>query len=270
MTEETKQETAEERAVAKQESKPPLRMGERGLALQNLDDLYRFGKYVIASGLAPKDVTRPEYVVVAVQFGAELGLPPMQSLQSIAVVNGRPALWGDAAKALILNTGECTCFKESYRGKPYEDDFTAVCEIGRKGFAELFTYEFSVADAKLAGLWKKTGPWSQHPKRMLRYRARGFCARDAFPDVLKGLYCAEEAQDIPAIEINAHSEPAPDPRDLDSVADQMAEGLRAGYEATAPEPESDDTVDPETGEVLEEREPEPAGAGAQGGQKDYF
>jgi predicted ATPase len=54
-----------------------------------------------------------------------------------------------------------------------------------------------VADAKKAGLWGKTGPWSQYSKRMLQLRARGFALRDAFPDVLKGLVTAEEAQDYP-------------------------------------------------------------------------
>jgi hypothetical protein len=35
---------------------------------------------------------------------------------------------------------------------------------------------------------------------MLQLRARGFALRDAFPDVLKGLVTAEEAQDYPANE----------------------------------------------------------------------
>jgi hypothetical protein len=58
--------------------------------------------------------------------------------------------------------------------------------------------QFSVADAVRAGLWGKSGPWTQYPKRMLQLRARGFALRDAFPDVLKGLVTAEEAQDYPA------------------------------------------------------------------------
>jgi hypothetical protein len=57
--------------------------------------------------------------------------------------------------------------------------------------------KFSVEDAKRAGLWGKQGPWSAYPKRMMQMRARGFALRDAFPDVLKGLITAEEAQDYP-------------------------------------------------------------------------
>jgi hypothetical protein len=59
------------------------------------------------------------------------------------------------------------------------------------------TAKFSVEDAKRAGLWGKQGPWQAYPKRMMQMRARGFALRDAFPDVLKGLITAEEAQDYP-------------------------------------------------------------------------
>jgi hypothetical protein len=78
--------------------------------------------------------------------------------------------------------------------------------------------KFSVEDAKRAGLWGKQGPWSAYPKRMMQMRARGFALRDAFPDVLKGLISAEEAQDYPD---EAKPRPAKDitPRNpLDMVA----------------------------------------------------
>jgi hypothetical protein len=60
--------------------------------------------------------------------------------------------------------------------------------------------QFSVTDAKKAQLWGKGGPWSQYARRMLQMRARGFALRDAFPDVLRGLITAEEAQDYPTPE----------------------------------------------------------------------
>jgi hypothetical protein len=34
----------------------------------------------------------------------ELGFMPMQALQSIAVVNGRPSVWGDGFLALIMSS----------------------------------------------------------------------------------------------------------------------------------------------------------------------
>jgi hypothetical protein len=54
-----------------------------------------------------------------------------------------------------------------------------------------------VADAKAAKLWGKSGPWTDYPRRMLKFRARGFVLRDVFGDVLKGLRTAEEVRDYP-------------------------------------------------------------------------
>ena len=56
---------------------------------------------------------------------------------------------------------------------------------------------FSVADAKRAKLWFKAGPWTTYPDRMPQMRARGFAIRDTFPDALRGVITAEEAQDHP-------------------------------------------------------------------------
>jgi hypothetical protein len=119
----------------------------------------------------------------------------MQSLQSIACINGRPSVWGDAALALVMGSPVCANIQEVIDGEG--DDMTAKCIALRKGYPAATVGKFSVADAKRAGLWGKSGPWSQYPKRMLQLRARGFALRDAFPDVLKGLVTAEEAQDYP-------------------------------------------------------------------------
>jgi len=78
------------------------------------------------------------------------------------------------------------------------EQMVATCTAKRRGYAKATVARFSVADAKKANLWGKTGPWTQYPKRMLQLRARGFALRDAFPDVLKGLVTAEEAQDYPS------------------------------------------------------------------------
>lgn len=168
----------------------------RGLALATFDDAFRFAQMVAKSEFAPKDFRgKPESCLLAIQHGSEIGLSPMQSLQNIACINGRPAIWGDAALALCLASPVCDGIHEVIEGDG--DNMTAVCKTSRKGKDANVVARFSVADAKKAGLWGKQGPWTQYPKRMLQLRARGFALRDAFPDVLKGLVTAEEAQDYP-------------------------------------------------------------------------
>jgi len=169
-----------------------------GLRVQSVSDLMTLGKIAAASGLVPKDYAgQPEKCAGAIAFGAELGLAPMQALQCIANINGRPSIWGDSAKALCLASQVCEAIDETIEGEGTPNP-KAVCVCKRRGHGSPVRAEFSVEDAKRAGLWGKSGPWTAYPKRMLQLRARGFALRDAFPDILRGLVTAEEAQDYTA------------------------------------------------------------------------
>ena len=191
----------EELAVAKTAAiKAPINFGEQGVQLASLEDAFRFANAVAASGFAPRGMEKPEAILVAIQLGAELGLTPMSALQNIAVINGRPAIYGDAALALVRSSGLLEVFREEEIGEVGKDTQGIKDTAKRKGFDEA-TESFTVADAKLSKLWGKSGPWSDYPKRMLKFRARGFILRDLFGDVLKGLRTMEEVRDTPA-EIN--------------------------------------------------------------------
>ena len=172
--------------------------GSNSTAIQitSFDQLQRFAQIASKSGMVPTQyINKPDAVFIAVQMGSELGLAPLQSLQNIAVINGRPSIWGDALLGLVKASAVCDDVIESIEGDG--DNMVAICVAKRKGKSPV-TSRFSVQDAKSAGLWGKTGPWKQYPSRMLQMRARGFALRDAFPDVLRGLITAEEAQDIPS------------------------------------------------------------------------
>ena len=169
----------------------------RGLALTTMADAMKFGEMIANSDFAPKDFRgKPASCVLAIQAGAEIGLSPMQAMQSIAVVNGRPSIFGDAALAVAKASPVCEYVTESIEGDG--EQMVATCTAKRRGYPAATVSRFTVADAKKASLWGKSGPWTQYPKRMLQMRARGFALRDAFPDVLRGLVTAEEAQDYPA------------------------------------------------------------------------
>jgi hypothetical protein len=121
-------------------------------------------------------------------------------LQNTAVINGRPAIYGDAALALVRASGLLDSYVEEEVGEPGKDTHGYKITVTRKGSAAS-SETFTVADAKQAKLWGKSGPWTDYPRRMLKFRARGFILRDQFGDVLKGLRTVEEARDI-APEIN--------------------------------------------------------------------
>ncbi|BCZ76017.1 hypothetical protein [Komagataeibacter phage phiKX1] len=165
------------------------------IQIASFDQLVKFADIASRSGMVPAAYNgKPQAVLIAVQMGSELGLAPMQSLQNIAVINGRPSVWGDALLGLVKASPVCDDVVETMEGEG--DALTAICVAKRKGKSPVEA-RFSVEDAKNAGLWSKQGPWKQYPKRMLQMRARGFALRDAFPDVLRGLISAEEAADIP-------------------------------------------------------------------------
>lgn len=161
-----------------------------------LQEAMTFAGMLARSTMVPRDFQgKPENVIVAIQWGREIGLGPLQALQNIAVINGRPSVWGDAMLALVRGSGLCAYVRETIEGEG--DAMVATCRVSRKGEDGEIVGTFSMADAKRAGLAGKTGPWTQYPKRMLQMRARGFAIRDGFPDVLRGVISAEEAQDMP-------------------------------------------------------------------------
>ena len=169
----------------------------KGFAPATMGEAMEFSKMLADSSMVPRAYQgKPQDIMVCVQWGYELGLAPMQALQNIAVINGKPSVYGDAMAALVQASPVCDGIDETFEGVEGTGEFAAVCIARRKG-RQPVTIKFSVNDAKRAGLWNKQGPWTQYPKRMLQMRARGFALRDAFPDVLKGLISAEEAADYP-------------------------------------------------------------------------
>lgn len=185
------------------------------LAPQNMSEAIEFSKMIAGSGMVPQAYRdKPQDILVAVQWGYEVGLQPMQALQNIAVINGKPSVYGDSALALVKADPRCRGVKETIEGEG--DAMTARCVVRRAYGDEIEETEatFSVADAKRAKLWGKSGPWTQYPKRMLAMRARGFAIRDAFPDAMRGMITAEEAQDYPTKaprDVTPAQDPTPEP-----------------------------------------------------------
>lgn len=194
----------------------------RGMVPQTMPDVFHLAEAVHKSGLAPAGLNNPQAVAIAILHGLELGVPPMTALQRIAVINGRPTIWGDLAMALVRSSGAAESIREDITGEG--DARVAICTVKRRGEPEPIIGRFSVADAKRAGLWderakvrrknRQTGdmyeapndaPWHRFPERMMKMRARAFALRDGFADVLGGLYLREEVEEDQLLEV----EPAP-------------------------------------------------------------
>ena len=218
---------AEGAAVAPQ-SRPSLGI----LTPANLAEAMQMAEILADSSIVPKDFQgRPGNVLIAVQWGSEIGLQPLQAMQSIAVINGRPSIWGDAMLGLVQGSG----LLDSIHEEVSDDGKVATCTLRRRGVAHPIIRTFTMDDADRAGLSRKDGPWKQYPKRMLQLRARAFALRDGFADVLRGVAIAEEARDTPVMRDVT-------PEDAPSSA---AEKVRAKVAAKKAKPEG-----PSLNEVL--------------------
>ena len=239
----------------------PVSMTTRGIVLSDIDGLWRFATMVAKSGMAPKGMGEPA-ICVAIQMGLEVGLSPMQALQSTAVINGRPAIYGDAAKALVESSGlmedydqwfECDGKKLTTQGglsrmpsaAELKNKTLTCCVMSKRKSRKPLVATFSVEDATAASLWGKPGPWSQYPARMLMFRARGFNLRDNFGDILKGLRTVEEIRDD-AVVIDAQSPPTPTLNEpIGTKTDALAEKLKGRGNNVEP-----DEVKPDPADVL--------------------
>lgn len=184
------------------------------LSPKSLDEAIRFAEMLSKAEIVPKDFQgKAGNILVAIQWGMELGLQPMQAMQNIAIINGRPSLWGDAVIALCKGSPACEYIVEEVT------DSAAICKVKRKGEPEQ-SRTFTMEDAQRAGLKGKSGPWSQYPKRMMQMRARSWALRDVFPDVLRGMPVAEEQMDATEIDVTPPRQEEAAPTELPAYPDE--------------------------------------------------
>lgn len=193
--------------------------GISAIVPKNFTDILNMSEVFYKSGMAPKTLDSASKIAVAIQYGMELGLPPVQAMQNIAVVNGRPCLWGDALPALMYKHGHQLDEKIEGEG----DDMVATCTLTRGDTKHKITKTFTIKQAKKAGLFNKKGVWQTYPDRMLQMRARSFAVRDGASDAMVGLAVAEEVQDynnqLPAKNISP-SPPSPPSPKLEKIVEE--------------------------------------------------
>lgn len=214
----------------------------------NLEAAVKTAQFITSTGMCPKAYQgKPNDAVVAIDFGGGLGLSYMQSLQNIAVINGRPTIWGDAMLAICKS--KHTLFE--YCNETFDEKTgTAYCEVKRKGQPALVR-SFSMDEAKKAGLWGKLGTWQTHPKRMLQMKARSFGLRDAFPDLLQGIYSSEEMEGVDIKDVSPTT-----PIDASSnipQTDNVVENIKNKFKAQRGEIIDAEVVDLEDVNVQEDK-----------------
>ena len=147
-----------------------------------------------AKGMLPRAYEgNPANVLVAVQYGASLGIEPMAALQNIDVIQGTPTLSAKAVAALVRANGHKLWMTED------EQNMSATCTIVRNDDKEHpVTVTRDKAWAQRMGLLTKDN-YKKQPTTMLMWRAVTACANRACPELFLGLggaYTADELRDM--------------------------------------------------------------------------
>ena len=118
-------------------------------------------------------------VAAAILYGREVGLPPMTSLREIYVLDGRPALYAEAMRGLVLAEGHEFEYREATGA-------TCTARARRRGSTKWAEVTWTLDDARRAELIRPRSNWQKYPRAMLKARATAELCRDLFSDVLHG------------------------------------------------------------------------------------
>lgn len=172
-------------------------LGKTDLEPQNLTELMALAELIAKSEVCPQSYrNKPGDIIVAGQLGRSLGFGVLLSLQTIAVINGRPSIWGDGGLGLVQASGLLEEFDEDDPTKAKAQGF-GRCKMKRRGMPNAMEYRFTRAEAQAQNLLGKDS-WKKDEGAMLCWRARWRCMRAQFSDVLKGINAAEEIIDAEA------------------------------------------------------------------------
>lgn len=157
----------------------------------NIDGRLAYANALSQAELLPETFKgRPADVLVAMDWGESLGLTPMQAMQSIYVVHGRPGLSSQAKQALAVKAG--------HRIRVQGDTQAATATLWRSDDPEFpYTSTWTIDMARNAGLIKKDSAWQSYPHVMLRRRAVADVVEQACPELLLGLSTADVEADWP-------------------------------------------------------------------------
>lgn len=198
-------------------------------SLALLDGSYRLAQTLVQTNFAPPHFRgKPEEGAVAVMYGAQLGLDPLQSLQNITVISGRPGMYARTMHALVLRAGHRVTVTESGPER-------VVVTGQRKGSPDVETSEWTTERARRAG-YTSNKKYETEPEAMLRARALADVCRLIAPDVLMGL--AYTAEELEFIDEPAEHKPLPK-KGRESAADLIGTPPAAPEPTPAPEPEAE-------------------------------
>jgi len=189
--------------------------------MEAFDNAQRIAKSLASSTLVPQQFQGQQgyaNCLVALEIAGRMNLSPLQVMQNLHIIHGRPS-WGSQFIIALING--CGRFEPlQYRVTGKGDDLACQCvakEISTS--ADLEGPTVTMAMAKAEGWATKSGSkWRTMPDLMIRYRAAAMWGRLYIPDLLVGIsHSQEEVMDIEPITVEDAPQPEPAPQPADEI-----------------------------------------------------
>lgn len=217
----------------------PARRGADLVAVaQQAGQIQALGGTLIASGLLPDSIKKPETALAIMLKGDEIGVGAMYALSHISIISGKPAMSAELMAALTQRSGHKIRTIES------TDQRCVVVGIRRDDPTHETRIEFSMDDARRANLAAKSS-WKTYPVDLLRSRAISRLCRTMFADAIAGMsYTPEEL----GAEVNEDGEV------VDVTTETQPQSQDEHEAAVEVDTSVEDAEDAEHNEVIEEVE----------------
>jgi hypothetical protein len=198
------------------------------VAPKDLTECKALASDLALSSVIPMALRRKKEDVLAVVLaGAELGLPPMQSIRGLNLINGKISMSAELMGALVRNSKQCEFLRLSSSSAT-----TATWETRRKGSTVTQVHTWTIEQAQKAGIVKGDN-WTKYPEAMLRARALSGICKIEYQDVLMGCYESESG------ELEETSSQTPDSKQAEhaaTVAAKLREVVEGEIVSSTPPP----------------------------------
>ena len=165
----------------------------------------RIAKMFSQSSLVPADFKGDiGSCLIALNMANRMGADPLQVMQSLYIVHGKPSFSSAFLIACFNRCGRFSTIRYRMEGDKGSDDWGCTAYSTELATGEVVEgVEVTIGMAKAEGWWskkdkfgKETSKWQTMPELMLRYRAATFLIRSVAPDIALGFPTTEEAIDI--------------------------------------------------------------------------
>lgn len=160
--------------------------------VRDLPARIEYARTLAVSNLLPAHYrAKPENVLLAMEYGDALGIPAIQAINSIHVIEGKPTASADLIAALIRRAGHKLRITEEQTGDGPRVTATLI-RADDPDFAYVAVWDR--AKARAAGVHGKA-VWKLYEAQMMRARAITEIGRQGASDALFGVvYTAEEVE----------------------------------------------------------------------------